>query len=91
MFSLRPIEDKRFISYCYSSEVVKENNIKSINFSILVEEEQGDKWINNLLEYLVKWEVDHEDKFLRWEQPQLIASSKLFGIGQIFDEIKPFW
>ena len=65
MFSLRPM-NKDFIKYCYSSEVVKENNIKSINFSILVTERQGDKLINNLLEYLVKWEVDHEDKFLRW-------------------------
>ena len=80
MCSLRPM-NKDDIRYCYSSEVVKENNIKSINFSIVVSEKQGGKWINNLLEYLVKWEVEHEDKFLRWEQPQLIASSKLFGVG----------
>ena len=89
MFSLRPM-DKNNIKYFYSSEVVKENNIKSINISILVTEEQGDKFIFNLLEYLLKWEVDHEDKFLRWEQPQLIASSKLFGLGEIYS-IKPFW
>ena len=81
MFSLRPIND---IRYCYSSEVVKENNIKSINISILVTEEQGDKFIFNLLEYLLKWEVEHEDKFFRWEQPQLIASSKLFGLGYVY-------
>ena len=89
MFSLRPL-GKYGIKYCYSSEVVKENNIKSINFSILVREEEGDKYICNLLEYLLKWKVEHEDKFLQWEQPQLIASTKLFGVKEV-DGIRPFW
>jgi len=43
---------------------------------------------SNLFEYVLRWVVDPNGNFIRWEQSQLLADYKIFGVNIL--NMKPF-
>jgi len=52
---------------CYSSIMQINGKRRSINFATIVADIREQK--HNLQEYKLSWEVDKNDKFLKWLQP----------------------
>jgi hypothetical protein len=70
---------------CYTSEVEVTKYKRSINY-LVAKEDCHQKW--TLVEYRLRWVVDDQGKFLKFEQPQLLGDYKVFGVR--IRRIKPF-
>jgi len=45
-----------------------------------------------MLEYRLRWKVDEQGNFEKWEKPQLLGDYKIFGVSfKSTPELKPIW